>query len=57
MQVMFDTKILKQLDKEIDDYFDDYTNAVGMITDEVINRVLGMRTIVSRIREIIMKEG
>ena len=57
MKVIFDTKILKQLDKEIDDYFDDYTNAVGMITDEVIDRVLGMRTIVSRIREIIMEEG
>ena len=57
MQVMFDTKILKQLDKEIDDYFEDYTNAVGMVTNEVIDRTLGMRTIVSRIREIIMEEG
>ena len=56
MQVMFDTKILKQLDKEIDDYFEDYTSE-NEITSEVVDRVLGMRTIVSRIREIILKEG
>lgn len=57
MQVMFDTKILKQLDKEIDDYFEDYTSAVGMVTNEVIDRVVGMRSMLSRIREIIMEEG
>lgn len=56
MQVIFDTKILKQLDKEIDDYFEDYTRAVGMVTSEVIDRTLGMHTIVNRIREIIMEE-
>ena len=56
MQVMFDTKILKQLDKEIDDYFEEYTSENG-ITSEVVDRTLGMRTMVSRIKEIIMEEG
>ncbi|MBQ1802790.1 MAG: hypothetical protein II013_07345 [Lachnobacterium sp.] len=57
MQVIFDTKILKQLEKEIDDYYEDYTSAVGMVTNEVIDRTLGMRSMVKRIREIIMEES
>ncbi len=55
MKVIFDTKILKSLDKEIDDYYKDYKEKNG-ITDEVINITLGMRTMVSRIREIITEE-
>lgn len=56
MQVIFDTKILKQLDKEIDDYFNEYKSKNG-ITSEIVDRALGMRTMVGRIREIIMEEG
>lgn len=55
MQVMFDTKILKQLDKEIDDYFRENGNKYGF-TEGLITETSGMRTIVSRIREIIMEE-
>ena len=56
MQVIFDTKILKQLDKEIDDYFEDYKSKNG-VTNELIDRTSGMRTMLSWIRDIILEEG
>lgn len=55
MQIIFDTKILKQLDKEIDDYYENYTSRNG-ITSEILDRVLGMRIVLSRIEEIIIEE-
>lgn len=57
MQVMFDTKILKQLEKETNDYFENYTKTFGMVTNEVIDRTLGMNTIIKRLKEIILEEG
>jgi hypothetical protein len=55
MQVIFDTKILKQLEKEIDDYYEGYTSHNG-ITSEILDRVLGMRSMLKRIK-VIMEEG
>jgi hypothetical protein len=57
MQVMFDTKIIKQLEKEIDDYYENYTKTFGMVTNEVIDRTLGMNYIVKRLKEIIIEES
>lgn len=56
MQVIFDTKILKQLEKEIDDYYEEYKSHNG-ITSEILDRVLGMRSMLRRIKEVIMEEG
>ena len=56
MQVIFDTKILNQLDKEIDDFWKEWKERIG-VTDEGLDRVMGMRCVVERIRELIMEEG
>ena len=55
MQVIFDTKILNQIDKEIDDFWENYTKVFG-ITSEGIDRTLGMNWTVKRIRELILED-
>ena len=56
MQVIFDTELLNQIDKEIDDWWEDWKEHIGA-TDEGINRVIGMRYAAKRIRELIMEKG